>query len=58
MIGDAAPLTPRQRQVLELKRRGLNRPQIARELGLEFKTVANHLNRAYRRLERGQQAPA
>ena len=46
-------LTPRQRQILELYyERGLNTPQIARELGLNRSTVSRTLRRAKDRLYR------
>lgn len=44
------PLTPRQRDVLNLLIRGLAYKQIARELGIGRQTVKNHMVAIYERL--------
>lgn len=44
-------LTPRQRQVIEMRLQGLMYKQIARELDLSFHTIRNTVRRAYERLD-------
>lgn len=43
-------LTSRQREILELLKKGWNNQKIAYELGLSIKTIENHLTRLYRSL--------
>jgi DNA-binding CsgD family transcriptional regulator len=43
-------LTPRQQEVLVLAAQGLNRPQIAEQLGLRLYTVGTHLKMIHRKL--------
>lgn len=43
-------LTSRQREILELLKKGWNNQKIAYELGLSIKTIENHLTRIYRSL--------
>ena len=47
----ASLLTPRERQVLSLIARGYSNPRIAEALVIEQKTVKNHINRIYDKLE-------
>ena len=49
------PLTPRERQVLELLMTGERAPAIAERLFLSAHTVRNHLKRIYRKLGVGSQ---
>lgn len=44
-------LSDRQRQILQMIADGLSTKQAARELGITQKTVHNHLNATYRRLD-------
>lgn len=44
-------LTPRETQVLQLVGRGASNDQIAAELNLSSRTVANHLSSAFEKLE-------
>ncbi|WP_143694600.1 response regulator transcription factor [Variovorax sp. JS1663] len=44
-------LTRRERDVLMLIVNGLNNKQIARELGLSFYTVKNHVGRLFDRID-------
>lgn len=44
------PLTPRQREVLTLAALGLPNKRIARELGIAYQTVKQHLSNIYERL--------
>jgi DNA-binding NarL/FixJ family response regulator len=46
-------LTPRQRQIVGLAATGLTNRQIAEQLTLSIRTVANHLYGAYERLGSG-----
>ena len=46
-----ALLTPRQRDLLQLAASGLSLKESATELGISVKTVHNHLNDLYRRLD-------
>jgi DNA-binding CsgD family transcriptional regulator len=46
-----APLSKRERQVLRLAARGLTRQEIAAEMSISPRTVANHLSHAYAKLE-------
>lgn len=48
--GSTAELTRRERETLALVRRGRRNREIARELGVEEKTVKNHLNSIYSKL--------
>ncbi|MFC7715401.1 response regulator transcription factor [Nonomuraea recticatena] len=43
-------LTPRERDVLGLLRRGLSRRAMARRLGISQRTVDKHLENVYRKL--------
>ena len=43
-------LTNRQRDLLELLKKGLDNQSIAQETGLSIKTIENHLTRLYRQL--------
>jgi DNA-binding NarL/FixJ family response regulator len=63
MDGDRAkanlsPLTPREREILALVRRGRRNREIAVELGVEEKTIKNHLNSIYSKLEIGSRIEA
>ncbi|WP_433239931.1 LuxR C-terminal-related transcriptional regulator [Streptosporangium sp. CA-135522] len=49
-------LTPRQRQIVSLAAGGLSNRQIAEQLTLSIRTVANHLYGAYSRLGSGDRA--
>ena len=55
-VGEAAdgdrtdPLTPRERQILSLVKRGRTNREIAQALGIEEKTVKNHINSLYSKL--------
>jgi DNA-binding NarL/FixJ family response regulator len=44
-------LSERQREILQMIADGLSTKQAARELGITQKTVHNHLNATYRRLD-------
>ena len=44
-------LSERQREILQMIADGLSTKQVARELGMTQKTVHNHLNAIYRRLD-------
>jgi DNA-binding NarL/FixJ family response regulator len=44
-------LSERQVQILQMIANGLGTKQVARELGITQKTVHNHLNAIYRRLD-------
>lgn len=44
-------LSERQREILQMIADGLSTKQVARELGITQKTVHNHLNAIYRRLD-------
>lgn len=46
----AHPLSPREREILELRSLGHNRAQIAAMLYLSPNTVAKHLSHAYNKL--------
>jgi DNA-binding NarL/FixJ family response regulator len=50
---EAARLTPREIEILELVRRGRRNREIAAKLGIEEKTVKNHLNSIYSKLDLG-----
>jgi DNA-binding CsgD family transcriptional regulator len=43
-------LTPRQRQCLDLVRRGMTSPQIAKEIDLSRRTVDQYIDEAAKRL--------
>lgn len=49
--GAAADLSPRQRQVLELLRRGMSNAEIADELNIEVGTVKNHVHNLLAKLK-------
>ena len=55
---DAAPLTPRERKVLELLRSGKTNAEIAAQVFLSEKTVRNHLSSVYRKLGVANRAQA
>jgi DNA-binding CsgD family transcriptional regulator len=44
------PLTPREREILELVARGLTNAQVAERLWLSTGTVRKHLNNIYAKL--------
>lgn len=50
-VAQESVLSERQAQILQLIARGLSTKQAARELGITQKTVHNHLNAIYRRLD-------
>jgi DNA-binding CsgD family transcriptional regulator len=45
-----APLTPREREVIEMALDGASNPEIARRLWVTKRTVEFHLTNAYRKL--------
>ena len=49
--GSDALLSERQTEILQMIADGLSTKQVARELGITQKTVHNHLNAIYRRLD-------
>lgn len=49
--GAMSRLTPREREIMALVRRGRRNREIAAELGVEEKTVKNHLNSIYSKLD-------
>jgi DNA-binding NarL/FixJ family response regulator len=49
-VGPAKRLTTREREIMELLRRGLPTQQIARELGVEAVTIRTHIASALRKL--------
>jgi pimeloyl-ACP methyl ester carboxylesterase/DNA-binding CsgD family transcriptional regulator len=53
-----AELTVRERDVLELIARGLDNPQIANQLSLSVKTVRNHINSIFNKLDMPNRAQA
>jgi DNA-binding NarL/FixJ family response regulator len=53
-----APLTPRERRVLELLRSGKTNAEIAAQVFLNEKTVRNHLSSVYRKLGVANRAQA
>jgi len=58
---DAAPkarLTPRELEILALVRRGRRNREIATALGVEEKTIKNHLNSIYSKLDLGSRIEA
>ena len=55
---DEAPLTPRERRVLELLRSGKTNAEIAASVFLSEKTVRNHLSNVYRKLGVANRAQA
>jgi DNA-binding CsgD family transcriptional regulator/pimeloyl-ACP methyl ester carboxylesterase len=55
---DEAPLTPRERKVLELLRSGKTNAEIAAQVFLSEKTVRNHLSSVYRKLGVANRAQA
>ena len=46
-----SPLTPRERDVLELMAKGLRQKQIAEELFITMETARKHIKNAYRKLD-------
>lgn len=56
--GGAQPLTPRQRQVLDLESAGYSREEIALVLGISVATARNHLQHSYRGLGVNRRADA
>lgn len=57
-VRSAVPLTARERDVLEHVSRGLTTAQIGRLLGISTKTIDNHKQRIYMKLEVQSQAHA
>lgn len=53
---DSVGLRPRELDVARLVAKGLTNPQIAEKLGIRRRTVASHLENAYRRLQIGSRA--
>jgi DNA-binding NarL/FixJ family response regulator len=51
-------LTPRELEILSLVRRGRRNREIAAELGVEEKTIKNHLNSIYSKLDLGSRIEA
>ena len=45
-----SPLTPRERDVLELIAKGLKQKQIAQHLAISMETARKHIKNAYRKL--------
>jgi DNA-binding NarL/FixJ family response regulator len=54
----ASRLTPREREILALVRRGRRNREIAADLGVEEKTIKNHLNSIYSKLDLGSRIEA
>lgn len=52
------PLTPREREVLELLARGLTYADVAKRLSIGVGTVQSHVKRIYEKLEVGSKAEA
>jgi DNA-binding NarL/FixJ family response regulator len=48
---DADPLTPRERQTLQLIAEGKSTKEIARVLSISFKTAESHRNRIMKKLD-------
>lgn len=48
-----APLSEREAEALELRLHGLQRPEIAKRMGISIKTVARYFNNIHERLETG-----
>lgn len=46
----ASPLTPRERDVLELMAKGLRQKQIGPHLSITMETTRKHIQNAYRKL--------
>jgi DNA-binding NarL/FixJ family response regulator len=57
-VGPAVELSERQRQVLDLVCHGLNRTEIAEQLGVRPLTVATHVKNIYRKLNVNNRAGA
>jgi DNA-binding NarL/FixJ family response regulator len=55
---EAARLTTREIEILALVRRGRRNREIAAELGVEEKTIKNHLNSIYSKLDLGSRIEA
>ena len=55
---DLSALTPREFEILSLVRRGRRNREIAAELGVEEKTIKNHLNSIYSKLDLGSRIEA
>lgn len=43
-LGDTSHLSPRQRDVVNLLRKGMSNPEIAAELGISLDTASSHIN--------------
>lgn len=43
-LGDTSQLSPRQRDVVDLLRKGMSNPEIAAELGITLDTAASHVD--------------
>ena len=56
--GGVSRLTPRELEILSLVRRGRRNREIAAELGVEEKTIKNHLNSIYSKLDLGSRIEA
>lgn len=56
--GGPGRLTPREHEILALVRRGRRNREIAAELGVEEKTIKNHLNSIYSKLDLGSRIEA
>lgn len=56
--GGLSRLTPRELEILSLVRRGRRNREIAAELGVEEKTIKNHLNSIYSKLDLGSRIEA
>ena len=56
--GGEAPLTTRERRLLDLLRQGKTNAQIAAEVFISEKTVRNHLSSVYRKLGVANRAQA
>ncbi len=49
-VGDASHLTPRELEILHLVQRGRSNREIGSQLGIEEKTVKNHINSIYSKM--------
>jgi len=58
VAGSPAPLTPRERELLQLAAHGLSGPRIAEELVLSRSTVRTHFEHIYEKLGVGDRAGA
>jgi DNA-binding NarL/FixJ family response regulator len=50
-VGEAADLTPREQEILELISQGLTNKQIAKRLVIEVGTVKNHVHSILQKLD-------